>query len=282
MGPLDIFYVVALLLGGGYSLLSVLMGGVSHVAGYLGNIGGDAMGHVGHVGGDAMGHVGQVGHGDVGPVGDAGAGHTPGAAGHHGHVDLGHHGHHADSAHHGSDQGDSGDSEDSAGRINLLAYLSPTLLAGLLLGVGTGGVASRMAGAQPAPSLAFAGGGGLLLWGSAYLIVTKLFGGSQASSHVQRDAVVGMPARVVVPIAGSKPGMISLVLAGTHQTLRAISDDGQPIAAGTDVRVRRIVGGTATVTRSSLGHWLDPSPTAESERLEGESRDQAAEQRNEL
>jgi membrane protein implicated in regulation of membrane protease activity len=280
---LDIFYVVALLLGGGYSLLSVLMGGVSHVAGHLGNIGGDAMGHIGHVGGDAMGHVGHVGHGDaMGHVGHVGPGHTPGAAGHHGHVDLGHHGHHADSAHHGSDQGDSGDSEDSAGRINLLAYLSPTLLAGLLLGVGTGGVASRMAGAQPAPSLAFAGAGGLLLWGSAYLIVTKLFGGSQASSHVQRDAVVGMPARVVVPIAGSKPGMISLVLAGTHQTLRAISDDGQPIAAGTDVRVRRIVGGTATVTRSSLGHWLDPSPTAESERLEGESRDQAAEQRNEL
>lgn len=271
MGPLDVFYVVALLLGGGYSLVSILMGGVSHVAhvaGHLGSVGGEAGAHAAHVG-DA--HTGATPAGHAGHVGEAAAHGAVHGAAHHGHLDLGHHAHHGDAAHHGSDQGDSGDAEDESGRMNILAYLSPTLLAGLLLGIGTGGLASRLAGVQPAPSLAFAGGGGALLWGSAYLIVTKLFGGAQGSSHTHRDDALGMPATVTVPIAGSKPGIISLVLAGTHQSMRAVSDDGKPIPVGAQVRVRRIAGGTAIVTQSAYGAWLEPqSPAAGAQDAEQE------------
>src|SRR5439155_13963934 len=90
MHPLDILFWTCLMLGGAYTLLTLLMGGFSHAAGHLGHVGGAVhIPHAGHLG-DLAGHH-HAGHIDAGGTGHAHAGH----AGHVAHGDAGGHGHDA-------------------------------------------------------------------------------------------------------------------------------------------------------------------------------------------
>jgi membrane protein implicated in regulation of membrane protease activity len=225
------------MLGGAYTVVTLLMGGISHASGHVGHIG-DTL-HIPHVG-DMLGHH-HVGH--IGPAHGGHSGHTT-------HADSGHHtGHgnsdaqiaarqHVELHVHGEGDG-----------FNIFQYLNPMSVAGFLLGFGGSGVASRMLGAHPttATLCGLAGGGGL--WLLAYLVITRVFGASEGTSHNKREELIGTRAQVTALIAGSQPGMVAYVVSGSRQSLRAVSDDDDPIPVGAAVRIRRIESNTARVTR---------------------------------
>jgi membrane protein implicated in regulation of membrane protease activity len=135
------------------------------------------------------------------------------------------------------------------GGFNIFQYLNPMSVAGFLLGFGGTGVASRILGANSgaATMCGLAGGGGL--WLIAYMVITRFFGASEGTSHNKREELVGSRAHVTAPIVGSTPGMVSYVVGGTRQSLRAVTDDEEPIPVGATVRIRRIESHTARVIR---------------------------------
>lgn len=241
MHPLDIVFWACLMLGGAYTVVTLLMGGISHASGHVGHIG-DTL-HIPHVG-DMLGHH-HAGH-----IGPAHGGHAHAGSGH---------ATHADSAHHAAQL--STDSQNQTSQhlemhvhadgdgFNIFQYLNPMSVAGFLLGFGGSGVASRMLGAHPAAATLYglAGGGGM--WLLAYLVIAKVFGASEGTSHNVREELIGTRAQVTSRIAGSQPGMVAYIVSGARQSLRAVSDDDDPIPVGAAVRIRRIESNTARVTR---------------------------------
>ena len=223
MQPLDLAFWFCLMLGGAYTLVSLVLSGASQ----LGDQGMDPGAH----------HA--VVHGDAGDL-DAGT-HTAGGTGHAGEAlttDAG--AHDAAHAHH-------------EGGFNILHYLSPLAVAGFLLGFGGVGVAVRLMGAAAWPSTVAATAGGLGLWLIAYLIITRVFVQAAGTSHYRQEELAGRRGLVTATIEGGKPGMICYTITGTRQTVRAISEDpAESIPTGSAVRIRRIENNTAVVTRIDL------------------------------
>lgn len=83
----------------------------------------------------------------------------------------------------------------------------------------------------------------------AYMIITRFFGASEGSSHNKREELVGTRAQVTALITGATPGMVTYVVGGSRQSLRAVTDDEEPIPVGATVRIRRIESHTARVIR---------------------------------
>lgn len=247
MNTLDIAYWTCMLLGGGYTLVTLMLGGFGHGHGGDGAHAGDA-GHAGHV--DAGAHAGHALHADAG----AHAGHTVHADGgtHTAHADHGLHMPHFHGPHaHGHHGGGHAQGEEPAARIHLLSYLNPMAVAGFLLGFGGTGVLMRSQGASPLASLAGACASGYGLWLAAYLVVTRIFAVAGGTSHFLRDDLVGMAASVTAPIAPGRPGMVCCTVAGSRQSVRAIVDEAcGDIPVGASVRIVRIEAGTARVVRS--------------------------------
>src|SRR5687767_4167663 len=191
------------------------MGGLSDVAGHLHL--GDAGAHAGdlgaHGGGDASIAM-SADHGDLG-------------------VDHGH-GANGDAGHH---------------HFSLLTFLSPLQVASFFFGFGALGVLTRIQKMALIPSAGYAAIGGLLTWAAAYLILTQMFGKSQGTSHSRREEMIGLRAQVIAPIAGERPGMVAYTVAGTRQSLPAITEDEEPIPMGATVRIRKVRGNTASVVR---------------------------------
>lgn len=249
MHPIDIIYWICLALGGMYTVITVLMGGLSHVAGHAGEIG-----HALHL--PQLTHHGPAGH-----VGPAAIDHGSHAGSHPGvHSGSAHGGHHAGNGHVHAEPGQDGRTgghldvhvhpeHAAGGGFNLLAYLNPMSVAGFLLGFGGAGAASRVLGAPVDASLLYSGAGGLGIYTGAYLILSKLFVNSQASSHTRREEIIGLRAKVTAPISGSLPGMVSYTIAGSRQSVSAITEDEDPIPVGAIVRIRRIEGHRAQVMR---------------------------------
>ena len=237
MHPLDILYWVCLALGGMYTIATVLMGGISHVAGHAGQIG------------DAL-HLPQLGH-------HVHTGHVVPSADHAGHTGVPHDGGHTGNGHvaqpqDGRTAGGHMDVHlhpEHGGGFSLLSYLNPMSVAGFLLGFGGAGVGARMLGVPIQASLLYSGAGGIGIYTGAYLILSKLFVNSQATSHNRRDQLVGIRAQVTAPIAGSLPGMVSYTIAGSRQSVSAVTEDEEPIPVGAVVRIRRIEGHRVQVMR---------------------------------
>jgi membrane protein implicated in regulation of membrane protease activity len=274
---LDVLYWACLFLGSSYLLLSVALGGVSHLAAQIsGSLGGGEGADIGHAGdtGD-FGHA-DVGHADFGhaDVGHAEFGHSDFGHADVGHADVGHSdfGHsdfgHADAGNadggadaghaetadaggeaHSGEHGAGHGHHDAAPGVKLLSFLSPILATGFLVGFGGTGVLARLAKMPPIPSLAWAAAGGAMLYYVAWWVIHDVFGGAQASSHTRRGDLVGHSGRVTAPIEGLRPGMICLVIAGSRQSVPAITDEGVAIPVGATVRIRRISGTTAVVAR---------------------------------
>ncbi|MEP6754785.1 MAG: NfeD family protein [Chthonomonadales bacterium] len=213
---LDIVFWSCLALGTAYTLVTVLSGSLGH-----------AMHHVGHVA-----HSIHVTH----------AHHIPSGEATHGHV----HGH-ADAAH--GDQHTADSNTEAQSRFNILNFLNPMAVASFLLGFGGVGVIARMLGTHQKPSLLFAAAAGWGLWLVSYLIVTRIFGNAEGTSHNTWADVIGLPATVTVPIQGLKSGTVAYVVGGTRQTARAVCDDEDLIPTGSTVRIKTIANHTATVVR---------------------------------
>jgi len=220
---LDILFWACLMLGGVYTLFTLVMGGVSDLAGH----------------GHHVGDVGNVSHvPDLGEhhAGDFATGNTaPDAA--HGDASL--------SSDHSVDQG----AGDSHGHFNLFAYLNPMSVAGFLMGFGGLGVVSGMLHVPLPARLLYATAGGGGLWLVAYLLIVRMFGRAGGTSHHRREELVGLRAQVTAPIDGAKPGMVCYIVAGTRQSLPAITDDEEAIPIGATVRIRKIENNTACVMR---------------------------------
>lgn len=238
MHPLDIAFWACLMLGGGYMAAIILMGGVSHAVG-------DVAGHVG----DALGmNGGHVGHADVGHID---AGHADAGQADAGHADAGDldvaHGDQGDA--HGTDvQHDGGQAHHHAAP-NLLLFVSPMSLASFCAGFGLLGVAARLAGAGLVGSTLWALAGGLGLWWAGYFVISRFFAASGGTSHNRQEELVGLRARVTVPIEGERPGMVCYTITGARQSVRAITDGSETIPVGATVRIKRIHANTAYVTR---------------------------------
>lgn len=269
MHPLDIAFLLSLILGGGYLIATALMGGLSHAVGHIGH-GVDVAGH--HIGfGDASGHL-DAGAGAGAHAGPVGHGHGGAAPAVHGHVDAGapvhpaghapatahggqgevsgarqgplHISHHLH-AHlphsHGSHEGDEGEG------TGIAAYLNPMIISAFLFGFGGVGVAARLMHlALPVASVCAAIGGFSLYWVAGAVIV-RMFAAAQATSHNRRDDLVGLCGKVTAPISPDHPGMIAYTTSGSRQSLRAISE-GETIGTGATVRIRRVDKSTAVVT----------------------------------
>jgi membrane protein implicated in regulation of membrane protease activity len=237
--PLDILFWTCLFMGGGYTLFTLLMGGFSHAVGHAAHLG-DAL-HLQHIP-ELIQHHGGVG-GHAGHAGNSAHAGPSGHAGESGHAS------HAHSAHDHGNHHAQGEGESA--RFNLFQYMNPLSVAGFLLGFGGAGIASGLLFPALAHSIRLLIGGlsGWGLWLVAYLIVTRLFGGAEGSSHNLREDCIGIRARVNAPIDGIRPGMISYVVGGTRQSLRAVTEDDDPIPVGAEVRIRRISENTAHVMR---------------------------------
>jgi membrane protein implicated in regulation of membrane protease activity len=133
--------------------------------------------------------------------------------------------------------------------VNVLAFLNPTMASSFLIGLGGGGVLSRVSGAGALPSLACASVGGGLCYYWAWWLIVRFFGGAQLSSHTRRTDLVGVRAQVTAPIEGSRPGMIAFTIAGSRQTARAITSEDDTITVGSAVRIRRINKDAVVVSR---------------------------------
>ncbi len=266
MTGLDVLYWASLFLGGSYLLLSVALGSLSHFAsqahGALDGGAGD-IGHVGDAGNAAgFGHADagtDFGHADAGTdFGHADAGHAD-----FGHADFGHDVGHDIGADAGGHDGGAGDAHgadthadahahadhDVPIGLKLLTFLSPVLASGFLVGFGGSGVMARSANLPIVPSLAWAAAGGALMYYLSWWVIHDVFGGSQASSHTKRDELVGRTGVVMAPISGTHPGMVCYTIAGTRQSIPAITEDGIIIPVGTMVRIRRIDNRQAVVSR---------------------------------
>ncbi len=227
MHPLDIVFWTCFLLGGVYTLFTLLAGGLSHGAGHVHPAGGHL--HLPHA------HLPHAHH--AGP-----------------HAQASHGGH----AHHGGQSGQprghargggQADSEGEPVHFNLLALLNPMSTAGFLVGFGACGIVSRMLGGHPLGSAVVGLAGGSAMWVALYLLATRVFGAAEGTSHNRQEDVIGLRGQVTAPIDGLKPGMVAYTVAGARQTVRAICEDEEPIPTGAAVRIRKIENNTAHVMR---------------------------------
>jgi membrane protein implicated in regulation of membrane protease activity len=235
--PLDIFFWACLMLGGVYTLFNLFMGGLSHAAGHVSQIGHSL--HIPHVP-DLAGHI--SGHAEAAHT--AGGAHALPAHGAHGHAGL------SDAHAHAHAANSHGSIEEGGPRFNLLAYFNPMSVAGFLVGFGGAGALIGLLNPEVglALRLAFSIASGWALWLLSYLLITRVFGFAEGTSHNLQEQCIGLPANVTAPINGSHPGMISYAVAGSRQTLRAITDEDEQISVGSIVRIRKITANTAYVT----------------------------------
>ncbi len=228
MSPLDIIYWTCLMLGGGYTLITLLTGSLSHAAGHLGHAGHSLhMPHGSH-------HVGIHG--------------TSGHAGHVGHSShVGHGG--SDVAHHSHGSGDATEPIAEGARFNPLELLNIPAMSSFMLGFGGIGVVTRSLGFHVRLSLVYATAAGFGLWSLAWWIVKRLFGDAEGTSHNTWDDVIGLRAEVSAPIEGMKSGTVAYTVGGSRQTAKAISEEEELIPKGSIVRIRKIENHTVTVSR---------------------------------
>lgn len=93
---------------------------------------------------------------------------------------------------------------------------------------------------------------GLAAWGLAVAMIAGWAVPSAArEAEDERYALQGFVGKVTQAIGNGTPGEISYQLEGTWHRARALSLDGKPIEAGTEIAIERIEDGIAWVERWS-------------------------------
>jgi hypothetical protein len=232
---LDDLYVGTLVVGGGYLLISLLLGSF-HGADAGGDAGGDLGGH--DLGGDAdMGGQDLGGHADVGAH-DVGA-HDVGADAHAGAHDAGAHdaGAHAHAGH-------AHDLETLVGgprKTRVIGLRSPIMLSLLLANFGLLGLMSAgWLGVEPI-TLVPAGAGGLIITGGLVRLINRLAATGSPSATFTVNDLIGLQGEVAVPIKPGSVGQITFVVRGRRCSSGACTDSEQPIQRGQIVVITRVV-----------------------------------------
>jgi membrane protein implicated in regulation of membrane protease activity len=130
------------------------------------------------------------------------------------------------------------------GGVPGMSFLSPTVLACFVTAFGACGlILSRVAAAWgvwiTAPISAVAG---LAMALAAFVLFNFIFSHTQGSSEAHVAALVGHIASIVTPIPRKGVGEIAYVQGGSRYTAPARAENGQPVQAGKEVRITRIVG----------------------------------------
>lgn len=99
----------------------------------------------------------------------------------------------------------------------------------------------------PARLLIAALSGALAYGGMTLLLAKWALRAPLEDPHELQELIQGHIARVVEPVGASTPGRIEYTLNGHHHSVSAVSLDGQPIAAGTEVVIDRQEGDVAHV-----------------------------------
>lgn len=89
------------------------------------------------------------------------------------------------------------------------------------------------------------------------MLLSRVFGSAERSSHIQQDEFVGINAEVITSIPVKGVGIISIESFGNRQSLPARLEasadtdmvEQEPVPRGARVRIRRIESGTALVIR---------------------------------
>ena len=171
------------------------------------------------------------------------------------------HGIHADSAHFGGpdtghmDAGHIGDHGGAGGggghTIPDFPAFSPVTIATFVtIFGGTGMIFTRIPSTSPpyfslplAVACAFGGAYGV------FLLFSKIFESVQSSSEVVQSTLINQPATVITTIPANGMGEIAYVAGAGRQNAQARSIDGEKIDAGTEVVIKKVVGGSFYVER---------------------------------
>ena len=187
-------YMASSILGGGYVVVSAVLGNFHFSAG-----------------GDAG--AGDVGHGGV----DAGGADVDASVGDVGH-DVGH------------DTGQVIDATDE--RRRAFSAFSPTIVASFMVGFGVVGLVLQKGYQWDQVSALPAFGGGLLFAYLLMAVYNKLAAAASGSSHATVRELIGLRAEVTTPIGADSPGEVAYVLKGSRFSRSARSANGQAIARG--------------------------------------------------
>ncbi|MGA2221051.1 MAG: NfeD family protein [Verrucomicrobiia bacterium] len=171
------------------------------------------------------------------------------------------HGIHADSAHFGGPEGhlDVGHDAGHAGGAggggghtipDFPAFSPVTIATFVTIFGGTGMIFTRIPSTSPpyfslplAVGCAFGGSYGV------FLLFSKIFETMQGSSEVVQSELIGQPATVITTIPANGMGEIAYVAGAGRQNAQARSIDGEKINAGTEVVIKKVVGGSFYVER---------------------------------
>lgn len=141
------------------------------------------------------------------------------------------------------------DADLDVGEIDGLSAISPITIATFITGFGAIGIiAKQLFGVSGPISLLWATGGGLLLAGLMFVFYSRFLIGSQGSSEVRVDHLIGKVAEVTAPIPPDSIGEIALVAQGARVTYPARSSLGQAIGRGALVTIDQMIGTVALVS----------------------------------
>ena len=131
--------------------------------------------------------------------------------------------------------------------------ISPITISTFITTFGGIGIIARQAFGFAVPaSLITATGSGLLLSGLMFLFYSKFLIGSQGSSEVRVQQLVGQTAEVTVPISEKGVGEIALVAQRARVTYPARSSRGTAIERGTLVVIDQMMGTQALVSPKQI------------------------------
>ena len=131
--------------------------------------------------------------------------------------------------------------------------ISPITISTFITTFGGIGIIARQAFGFAVPaSLITATGSGLLLSGLMFLFYSKFLIGSQGSSEVRVQQLVGQTAEVTVPISEKGVGEIALVAQRARVTYPARSSRGTAIERGTLVVIDQMMGTQALVSPKKI------------------------------
>ena len=134
--------------------------------------------------------------------------------------------------------------ETGSGGMPGLSFLSPTVIASFLTGVGGFGmVLARIDATKPLwISLPLSVLGGLLIAAAVFFIFNAIFKLVQGSSESRVASLIGKSATIISPIPAGGVGEIAYVQGGTRYTAPARTSAEEPLPQGKTVYIVRIDG----------------------------------------